>query len=111
MEGDADTDDRSHEAYSHSAELSKVLSQVTHYLRVINESRLMLESGWGELVIFRLRAIIVIGRSDTWTTSQRESRRNLSTSAHDIDLLTFDHVLARADRMITEYEQGPNVSG
>jgi hypothetical protein len=84
------------------------LSQVAHYLCVINENRLMLERDWGEQVIFRPRAIIVIGRSDTWTTSQRESWRNLRRSVHDIDLLTFDHVLARADRLITQYEQGAN---
>jgi Domain of unknown function (DUF4263) len=100
--------DRSHETYYHSAEVSKALSQVAHYLSVINENRLMLERDWGEQVIFRPRAIVVIGRSDTWTTSQRESWRNLRRSIHDIDLLTFDHVLARADGMITQYEQGAN---
>lgn len=97
--------DSSHDTYYPSAELSKALAQAMHYLRVINENRLTLMEDWGEQV-FRPRAIIVIGRSDSWNEAQKRGWRNLRTSLQNIDLLTFDHVLARAEQLIAQYEQG-----
>jgi hypothetical protein len=99
--------DSSHDTYYPSAELAKALAQAMHYLRVMNENRRALIEDWGEQV-FRPRAIIVIGRSNEWGNSQKQGWRNLRTTQQNIDLLTFDHVLARADRLIAQYEQGAN---
>lgn len=95
--------DDSHSTYYPSAELSKTLGQVMHYLRLINEKRLELEEDWEEQV-FRPRAIIVAGRSHDWSKGQHQAWRNLKTSLQNIDLLTFDHVLARAERLLRQYE-------
>lgn len=95
--------DSSHDTYYPSAELSKSLAQAMHYLRVINENRRALVEDWGELV-FRPRAIIVVGRSHDWAEPQKRGWRNLRTSLQNIDLLTFDQVLARAEQLIAQYE-------
>jgi len=93
----------SRNTYYAAAPVSQALSQAMHYLRLMNENRLKLEETWGKGV-FRPRAIIVIGRSNRWEEKHGQAWRNLRTSLHNIDLLTFDHVLARADRLIAQYE-------
>lgn len=93
----------SRNTYYAAAPVSQALSQAMHYLRLMNENRRRLEEAWGKGV-FRPRAIIVVGRSNTWNEKQRQAWRNLRTSLQNIDLLTFDHVLARADRLIAQYE-------
>jgi hypothetical protein len=97
------TYDQSHDTYYPSSELSKALAQAMDYLRRVNERRLMLEEDWGEQV-FRPRAIIVIGRSNEWGLSERQAWRTLKTSVQNIDLLTFDEVLGRAQQLITHYD-------
>jgi Domain of unknown function (DUF4263) len=92
----------SRHTYYAAAPVSQALSQAMHYLRLINENRLRLEEAWGKLV-FRPRAIVVIGRSNNWNDGQRQAWRNLRTSLQNVDLLTFDHVLARANRLVAHY--------
>lgn len=95
--------DNSHKTYYPSPELSKALAQAMHYLRFVNENRLRLQEDWG-VPVFRPRAIIVIGRSDEWDDSERQGWRNLKTSLQNIDVLTFDEVLGRAEQLIRHYE-------
>lgn len=95
--------DDSHKTYYPSPELSKALAQAMHYLRVVNENRLRLQEDWG-VSVFRPRAIIVIGRSDGWDDPERQGWRNLKTSLQNIDVLTFDEVLGRAEQLIRHYE-------
>lgn len=96
--------DESHKTYYPAPELAKVLAQAMHYLRHMNESRLALGEDWGES-IFRPRAIVVIGRSDDWNAGQRQAWRDLNATLQNIHLLTFDHVLARAEQLIRLYER------
>jgi len=43
----------------------------------------------------------VLGRSHDWTSDQTEAYRILNASHHSLSILTYDHVLARARRMIS----------
>lgn len=89
--------------YYASSGLSQALSQAMHYLRLVNENRLRLEEAWGTEV-FRPRAVIVIGNATDWDEIKRQSWRNIRTTLQNIDLLTFDHVLRRVERLIEQYE-------
>jgi Domain of unknown function (DUF4263) len=92
----------SRHTYYAAAPVSQALSQAMHYLRLMNENRLRLEEAWGKLV-FRPRAIVVIGRSNAWDEDQKQAWRNLRMSLQNIDLLTYDHVLARANWLVAQY--------
>jgi len=96
--------DSSHGTYYPSQAVSQVLGQVMHYLRLMNENRLRLSEVYTE-PMYRPRAIIVIGRSDGWNAEQNQAWRNLRTTLQNIDILTFDHVLARAGQLISLYEK------
>jgi hypothetical protein len=96
--------DHSHRTYYPSAALSKALGQVMHYLRLMNENRHRLSEAFKEPV-YRPRAIVVIGRSEGWDAEQNQAWRNIRTTLQNIDILTFDHVLARAEQLIALYEE------
>jgi len=105
--------DPSHKTYYPARPFAQALAQVMHYLRILNENRLRLEADWEEQVV-RPRGILIIGRSKDWLAEQHQGWRNLTASLHNIDVLTYDHVLARMERIISLYDhRGPssNVAG
>jgi len=55
------------------------------------------------------RCTLIFGRSHDWTTQQIEAYRILNASQHSLSILTYDHVLERARRMleITSRTQPP----
>lgn len=46
------------------------------------------------------RGLLIFGRSNGWTQEQRESYRVLNAGYHNLSIMTFDHVLARAERAL-----------
>ncbi len=46
------------------------------------------------------RCILIFGRSRNWNEAQREAYRMLNASYHNHSIMTFDHVLSRAKRML-----------
>lgn len=86
-------------SYYWSPEINKAIGQVVNYLYDMDENRLKL----AEILnvnIARPRGIIVVGRSNSWTTEQLKAYRKLSFSLHGIEILTYDHVLDRAKSLI-----------
>lgn len=48
------------------------------------------------------RGILIFGRSQEWTTEHGEAFRILNASYHNLSIMTYDHVLIRAKRMVGE---------
>ena len=46
------------------------------------------------------RCVLIYGRSDDWNTEQREAFRVLNAGYHSLSIMTYDHVLDRAKRML-----------
>lgn len=46
------------------------------------------------------RGLLIYGRSSGWTQEQCESYRVLNAGYHNLSIMTFDHVLARAERAL-----------
>lgn len=46
------------------------------------------------------RSILIFGRSQNWNDLQKESYRILNASFHNLSILTYDHVLDRAKRIL-----------
>ncbi len=100
--------DPSHKTYYFSQEVSKVLAQAAKYLRAVErradtiytQSRLQERA----VLFVRPRVRIVIGRSHEWNTFQQEYFRRLGASLHSIEIMTFDHVMTRAEQLIARYD-------
>lgn len=100
--------DTSHKTWYWSTDVAKVIAQAAKYLKAIERSADRIYSD-ENVAIVRPRVRVVIGRSHDWTAEQREAFRRLCATLHGIELLTFDHVMARAQQLVNCYEQHPEI--
>jgi len=89
--------------YYMSPELAKVVGQCTNYLYEIEEQRSNIERTYG-LPFLKPRARIIIGRSIDWDEEKKQALRKINAAFHNIEIMTYDHMLARAKKMIAYYE-------
>ena len=84
-----------------SAELIRAVTQTTRYIyeleREANTVKFLERVGGVKTV--KPRCILVFGRSRGWSHSQMEAYRIFNASFHNLTVLTYDHVLARAQRI------------
>lgn len=85
-----------------NAELSAAIMQCARYLRAAekkaNDHDKMKELG---VEIIKPRITLIYGRSNECSDEQKEQLRILNSSLHDISILSFDHVLSRAEKLVT----------
>lgn len=95
--------DRSSDA--HPVPSSKLVEAITQSARYIHEierrvNDLRFFKKHGEVKAVKPRCVLIYGRSDDWGDEQREAYRILNSSYHNLTILTYDHVLARAKRIL-----------
>lgn len=96
----ADTQD--HGNYFPHSDLVKAITQAARYvLEVEREANSVkfLERVDGVKAI-KPRCVLIYGRSHNWSDQQCEAYRVLNAGYHNLTIMTFDHVLARAKRML-----------
>lgn len=85
-----------------SSDLTKAITQASRYIyeveREANSIKFLERVGGVKTV--KPRCILVFGRSEQWCSEQVEAYRILNASFHNITILTYDHVLTRAHRII-----------
>lgn len=96
--------DDSHKNWYPSPDLSKAISQAIKYLQESEDVRLTIESK-EKLPFLKPRAKVVIGRSNQWNQEQLDCLRKLNCELHNIQVMTYDHLLSSANRMIQYYEE------
>lgn len=98
-----------HGNYVPSTELTKAVAQATRYIyeveREANSVKFLERVGGVKTV--KPRCILVFGRSQDWDNDQKEAYRIFNASFHNLSVLTYGHVLARAKR-IAGIEAAPN---
>lgn len=90
-----------HGNYVPSTDLTKAITQASRYIYEVEReanSNKFLESVDGVKTV-KPRCILVFGRSNGWNEKQTEAYRILNASFHNLTVLTYDHVLARARRI------------
>lgn len=90
-----------HGNYVQSADLTKAITQASRYIYEVEReanSIKFLERVGGVKTI-KPRCILVFGRSSDWNEEQAEAYRILNAGFHNLTVLTYDHVLARARRI------------
>ncbi len=96
--------DTIHDCYYPSSPLPQVIGQTIHYLRVMEDQRLLLKSEDG-LNVLKPRAKIVIGLSSAMCIKEKESLRNFNDTLHNIEILTYDEIKQRARRIVDHYSE------
>lgn len=91
-----------HGNYVPSADLTKAIAQATKYIyeveREANSVKFL--ERVGNVKTIKPRCILIFGRSNDWNNEQREAFRILNSSYHNLTIMTYDHVLNRAERIL-----------
>jgi hypothetical protein len=93
---------KDHDNFYPSRELIQAITQANNYLYEIereSNSQKFLDSVEGVKTI-KPRCILIFGRSKNWNKEQKESFRLLNSSYHSLTIMTYDHVLVRAQKII-----------
>ena len=100
-------ENRDHGNYVPSPALTKAITQATRYLyeveREANSVKFL--DRVDQVRTIKPRCVLVFGRSCDWVSAQSESYRILNSSYHNILVLTYDHVLDRARRLLHHEER------
>lgn len=85
-----------------STDLTKAISQATRYIyeveREANSVKFL--ERVGNVKTIKPRCVLIFGRSQNWRDDQKESYRILNASYHNLTIMTYDHVLDRAKRIL-----------
>jgi hypothetical protein len=91
-----------HGNYIPSGDLIKAITQANAYIfeleREINSQKFIERVGGVRTV--KPRCVLVFGRSHNWNDDERRAFRILNASYHNLSIMTYDHVLGRARRIV-----------
>lgn len=96
-----------HDNYVPSSDLIKAITQATTYIyeveREANSVKFL--ERVGNVKTIKPRCILIFGRSHNWNDAQKAAYRILNSSYHNLTIMTYDHVLDRAKRIL-EIDEG-----
>ncbi|TSA49417.1 DUF4263 domain-containing protein [archaeon] len=95
-----------HGNYIPSSDLIKAATQASRYLFEVEREANSLKflERVDHVKTIKPRSILIFGRSHDWNNEQRESYRILNSSFHNLTILTYDHVLERAQSLLKHDE-------
>ncbi|MCK4321189.1 DUF4263 domain-containing protein [candidate division WOR-3 bacterium] len=116
---DAILKDKSHaHSFKWSSKVNEAIGQVVTYLHEIEIHQFEIQQRigenykdlFGEQKIFAIkpRAFILIGRNSSWNSEQKRALRKLNYSLHGIEVLTYDDLVNRGNKIIEMYRAKPN---
>lgn len=97
---------RDHRNLVPSTDLTKAITQALGYLYEVerqSDSNAFRERVQG-VEVTKPRCVLVFGRSNDWGDDERRAYRILNSSYHSLTIMTYDHVLSRAERMLSPHE-------
>ena len=85
-----------------STSLVKAITQSIRYIyeveREANNIKFLQRTNNTKVV--KPRCVLIFGRSNNWSEEEKEAYRILNSSYHNLTILTYDHVLSRANKML-----------
>ncbi|MCG9622108.1 DUF4263 domain-containing protein [Vibrio diabolicus] len=91
-----------HNNYYPHSDLIKAITQSQSYIHEIeleaNSVKFMERVGYVKTI--KPRCTLIYGRSNDWNREQQQAFRVLNSSYHNLTIMTFDHVLERAKRIL-----------
>ena len=102
-------DKKDHNNFIPSGELVKAITQATAYIYEVemeaNSSQVL--ERVGHVKTIKPRCVLIYGRSADWDDEQCKAYRILNSSYHNLNILTYDHVLRRAKRILSIEDEVP----
>lgn len=95
-------DQKDHENYVPHNDLIKAITQASKYIYEIEReanSQKFFER-IGNVKTIKPRCILIYGRSNNWDDEQKASYRLLNSNYHNLTIMTYDHILERANRLV-----------
>lgn len=96
------SDMQDHGNYVPAQDLIKAITQATKYIyeveREANSVKFLERVGNTKTI--KPRCVLIFGRSNTWNDDQKEAYRILNSGYHNLSIMTYDHVLSRAKRIL-----------
>lgn len=94
---------KDHDNYVPSADLIKAITQCLNYIYAIEQesnSAKFLAQTKGKVI--KPRCLLIYGRSNKWNEEQCEAFRILNAAYYQISILTYDHLLERAEKLFAD---------
>lgn len=91
-----------HNNYYPHSDLIKAITQSISYIHEVElqANDMKFFERVGKVKTIKPRCTLIFGRSNNWNQAQQEAFRVLNSSYHNLTIMTFDHVLERAKRII-----------
>jgi hypothetical protein len=93
---------KDHNNFVPHSDLIKAITQTTNYIyeveREMNSVKFLDRTG--HVPVVKPRAVLIYGRSNDWDAEKKKAYRILNSSYHNITILTYDHVLERAKKIL-----------
>lgn len=96
--------DASHKSYYPSPELSKTLGQCWHYLKQLDDFKLILEK-LHKYKLLRPRIKIIAGRSDEFKDEQHDALRMINSGLTNIQIMSYDYLHACGENIVSYYDK------
>ncbi len=95
-------DTQDHGNYIPSSDLTKAITQATKYIYEVEREAdsVKFAERVRNIKTIKPRCVLIFGRSNNWNVEQKESYRILNSNYHNLSIMTYDHVLARAKRIL-----------
>ncbi|MCX6561800.1 MAG: DUF4263 domain-containing protein [Candidatus Aminicenantes bacterium] len=95
-------DSQDHGNYIPSSDLVKAITQASRYIYEVEREANSIKflERVGSVKTVKPRCILIFGRSFDWDEKKCEAYRILNSSYHNLTILTYDHVLDRAKRIV-----------
>lgn len=91
-----------HGNYIPHSDLIKAITQASKYIHEVEKEADSIKffERVGGVKTIKPRCTLIYGRSNCWDEDQQEAFRILNSSYHNMTIMTFDHVFARAKRIL-----------
>lgn len=93
---------KDHENYIPHQDLVKAITQASKYIYEVEREADSIKflKKVDSVRTIKPRCVLIFGRSDDWNDEQKESFRILNSNYHNLTIMTYDHILARAERLL-----------
>jgi hypothetical protein len=96
------SESKDHDNYFPHSDLVKAITQSMNYINQIEKKidSKEFQKQVDNVSVIKPRCTLIFGRSISWDEEQKEAYRILNCYYHNLTIITYDHVLERAKRML-----------